>query len=244
MIAITGLRKQFGHVEAVRNVSLSAADGSVTGLLGPNGAGKTTTLRMLSGLMRPDAGTILVDGADVVADPIGAQRHMGLLPDSRGLYPRLTPREHIRYFGELHGMAKGEIRERSDALLKRLGLEAIADRRVAGFSQGERTKVALARALVHGPRNVILDEPTNGLDVMSTRAMRGLIRGLKQDGCCVVFSSHIMPEVSALCDRIVVIAQGTVMADGTPDDLRAQTGKPDLEDAFVALAGLDPEAVE
>lgn len=244
MIVITGLRKHFGHVEAVRNVSLSAADGSVTGLLGPNGAGKTTTLRMLSGLMRPDAGTILVDGADVVADPIGAQRYMGLLPDSRGLYPRLTPREHIRYFGELHGMATGEIRERSDALLKRLGLEAIADRRVAGFSQGERTKVALARALVHGPRNVILDEPTNGLDVMSTRAMRGLIRGLKQDGCCVVFSSHIMPEVSALCDRIVVIAQGTVMADGTPDDLRAQTGKPDLEDAFVALAGLDPEAVE
>ena len=244
MIAINGLRKQFGHVEAVRNVSLSAADGTVTGLLGPNGAGKTTTLRMLSGLMRPDAGTILVDGADVVADPIGSQRHMGLLPDSRGLYPRLTPREHIRYFGELHGMAKGEIRERSDALLKRLGLEAIADRRVAGFSQGERTKVALARALVHGPRNVILDEPTNGLDVMSTRAMRGLIRGLKQDGCCVVFSSHIMQEVSALCDRIVVIAQGRVMADGTPDDLREQTGKPDLEDAFVALAGLDHEAVE
>ena len=244
MIAITGLRKHFGHVEAVRNVSLSAADGTVTGLLGPNGAGKTTTLRMRSGLMRPDAGTILVDGADVVADPIGTQRQMGLLPDSRGLYPRLTPREHIRYFGELHGMATGEIRERSDALLKRLGLEAIADRRVAGFSQGERTKVALARALVHGPRNVILDEPTNGLDVMSTRAMRGLIRGLKQDGCCVVFSSHIMQEVSALCDRIVVIAQGTVMADGTPDDLRAQTGKPDLEDAFVALAGLDPEAVE
>jgi len=244
VIAISGLRKYFGHVEAVRNVSLGAADGTVTGLLGPNGAGKTTTLRMLSGLMRPDAGTILVDGADVVADPIGAQRHMGLLPDSRGLYPRLTPREHICYFGELHGMAKGEIRERSDALLKRLGLEAIADRRVAGFSQGERTKVALARALVHGPRNVILDEPTNGLDVMSTRAMRGLIRGLKQDGCCVVFSSHIMQEVSALCDRIVVIAQGTVVADGTPDDLREQTGKPDLEDAFVALAGLDPEVVE
>ncbi len=244
MIAITGVRKRFGHVEAVRDVSLTATDGSVTGLLGPNGAGKTTTLRMLSGLMRPDAGTIFVDGADVVADPIGTQRHMGLLPDSRGLYPRLTPREHIRYFGELHGLRTGEIRERSDALLKRLGLEAVADRRVAGFSQGERTKVALARALVHGPRNVILDEPTNGLDVMSTRAMRGLIRGLKQDGCCVVFSSHIMQEVSALCDRIVVIAQGRVMADGTPDDLRAQTGKPDLEDAFVALAGLDSEVLE
>ena len=244
MIAIAGLRKHFGHVEAVREVTFRAEDGTVTGLLGPNGAGKTTTLRMLSGLMRPDAGTIMVDGADVVADPVGSQRAMGLLPESRGLYPRLTPREHIQYFGELHGLGAAQIRERSEALLKRLGLEAIADRRVAGFSQGERTKVALARALVHAPRNVILDEPTNGLDVMSTRAMRGLIRDLKQDGCCVVFSSHIMQEVSALCDRIVVIAQGRVVAEGTPDQLRRQTGTSDLEDAFVALAGLDPEAVE
>jgi sodium transport system ATP-binding protein len=169
---------------------------------------------------------------------------MGLLPDSRGLYPRLTPREHIRYFGELHGLTASEIADRSGSLLKRLGLESIADRRVAGFSQGERTKVALARALVHGPRNVILDEPTNGLDVMSTRAMRTLIRALRQDGCCVVFSSHIMQEVSALCDRIVVIAQGVVVAQGTPDDLRRRTGEPDLEDAFVALAGLEAEEVE
>jgi sodium transport system ATP-binding protein len=244
VIAITGVRKHFGHVEAVRNVTFGAADGTVTGLLGHNGAGKTTTLRMLSGLMRPDAGTITVDGADVVANPADAQRAMGLLPDSRGLYPRLTPREHIRYFGELHGMSGARIKDRSEALLKWLGLEAIADRRVAGFSQGERTKVALARALVHGPRNVVLDEPTNGLDVMSTRAMRSLIRGLRQDGCCVVFSSHIMQEVSALCDRIVVIAQGTVVADGTPDDLRTLTGRTDLEDAFVALSGLDAEAVE
>lgn len=244
MIAIAGLRKCFGHVEAVREVTFRAEDGTVTGLLGPNGAGKTTTLRMLSGLMRPDAGTIMVDGADVVADPVGSQRAMGMLPDSRGLYPRLTPREHIQYFGELHGLGATQICERSEALLKRLGLEAIADRRVAGFSQGERTKVALARALVHTPRNVILDEPTNGLDVMSTRAMRGLIRDLKQDGCCVVFSSHILQEVSALCDRIVVIAQGRVVAQGTPDQLRQQTGKSDLEDAFVALAGLEPEAVE
>jgi sodium transport system ATP-binding protein len=244
MIAITGLRKHFGHVEAVRDVTFSAGDGTVTGLLGPNGAGKTTTLRMLSGLMVPDAGRIQVDGLDVVADPVGAQRAMGLLPDSRGLYPRLTPREHIRYFGELHGMTAAQVRERTDTLVKRLGLESIADRRVAGFSQGERTKVALARALVHAPRNVILDEPTNGLDVMSTRAMRALIRGLREDGCCVVFSSHIMQEVSALCDRIVVIAQGMVVAEGTPDDLRSQTGRSDLEDAFVALAGLEVEAVE
>jgi sodium transport system ATP-binding protein len=244
VIVIEGVRKHFGHVEAVRNVTFSAADGTVIGLLGHNGAGKTTTLRMLSGLMRPDAGTITVDGADVMANPAVAQQSMGLLPDSRGLYPRLTPREHISYFGELQGMSGALIRERSEALLKRLGLEAIADRRVAGFSQGERTKVALARALVHAPRNVILDEPTNGLDVMSTRAMRTLIRGLRQDGCCVLFSSHIMQEVSALCDRIVVIAQGTVVANGTPDDLRALTGRADLEDAFVALSGLEAEAVE
>ena len=244
MIAIRGVRKHFGHVEAVRDVTFTAAHGTVTGLLGPNGAGKTTTLRMLSGLMRPDSGGIEVDGVDVVADPVGAQRHMGLLPDSRGLYPRLTPREHIRYFGELHGLDAAELRQRTADLLARLGLASIADRRVAGFSQGERTKVALARALVHRPRNVILDEPTNGLDVMSTRAMRELIRGLRHDGCCVVFSSHIMQEVSALCDRIVVIAQGTVVAEGTPDDLRRLTGKADLEDAFVALAGLEAEAFE
>jgi sodium transport system ATP-binding protein len=223
-------------------VRLSAADGTVTGLLGPNGAGKTTTLRMLSGLMRPDAGSIRVDDADVVADPVGAQRVMGQLPDSRGLYPRLTAREHIEYFARLHGLDQAATRARTEELLGRLGLQALADRRVAGFSQGERTKVALARALVHRPRNVILDEPTNGLDVMSTRAVREVIRGLREQGCCVVFSSHIMQEVSALCDRIVVIAEGTVVADGTADDLRATTGRDNLEDAFVSLVGLDTGA--
>lgn len=242
MIAISGLRKRFGHVEAVRDVTFRATDGTVTGLLGPNGAGKTTTLRMLSGLMPPDEGRIDVDGVDVVADRIGAQHKMGLLPDARGLYPRLTPREHIQYFGELHGLDGLALRQRTEELIKRLGLDAIADRRVAGFSQGERTKVALARALVHGPRNVILDEPTNGLDVMSTRSLRGLIRGLRDEGCCVVFSSHVMQEVTALCDRIVVIAQGTVVAEGTADDLRRLTGQSDLEDAFVSLAGLGTEA--
>jgi sodium transport system ATP-binding protein len=239
MIEIQGLRKKFGEVEAVRDVSFSAADGTVVGLLGPNGAGKTTTLRMLSGLMRPDAGTIRVDNADVVADPIGAQKYMGLLPDSRGLYPRLTPVEHIEYFGRLHGIDPPTLTARTKALLARLDLNEIADRRVSGFSQGERTKVALARALVHEPRNVILDEPTNGLDVMSTRAVREVIRGLRRDGVCVLFSSHIMQEVSALCDRIVVIAQGKVAADGTPAELRTLTGRDNLEDAFVALSGLE-----
>ena len=242
MIDISNLQKRFGAVQAVKDVSFQAADGTVTGLLGPNGAGKTTTLRMLSGLMRPDGGSIRVDGADVVADPIAAQVHMGLLPDSRGRYPRLTPREHILYFGELHGLDRRVAETRAKELIGKLGLDAVADRRVEGFSQGERTKVALARALIHQPRNVILDEPTNGLDVMSTRAMRELIRALREEGCCVVFSSHIMQEVSALCDRIVVIAHGTVVANGTPDDLRGQTGCGNLEDAFVALIGLEEHA--
>jgi len=243
VIEIRGLRKKFGVVEAVRDVSFSASDGTVVGLLGPNGAGKTTTLRMLSGLMRPDAGTIRVDNADVVADPIGVQTHMGLLPDTSGLYPRLTPIEHIEYFGRLHGIDGSALTARAKALLTRLGLDEVAHRRVSGFSHGERTKVALARALVHQPRNVILDEPTNGLDVMSTRAMRDLIRDLRREGCCVLFSSHIMQEVSALCDRIVVIAQGKVTADGTPDELRRLTGHDNLEDAFVALSGLEVEGV-
>jgi sodium transport system ATP-binding protein len=243
MIEIQGLRKTFGAVTAVQDISFRAGDGTVVGLLGPNGAGKTTTLRMLSGLMRPDAGSIRVDDADVVADPIGAQTRMGLLPDSRGLYPRLTPLEHIEYFGRLHGIDGPVLATRAKELLSRLGLNDVANRRVSGFSQGERTKVALARALVHQPRNVILDEPTNGLDVMSTRAMRELIRGLRRDGCCVLFSSHIMQEVSALCDRIVVIAHGTVVADGTADELRGLTGRDNLEDAFVALSGLEAEEI-
>ena len=198
---------------------------------------------MLSGLMRPDAGSIRIDNIDVVADPISAQKHMGLLPDSRGLYPRLTPTEHIEYVGRLHGIDASTLTMRTRSLLTRLGLNEMAARRVSGFSQGERTKVALARALVHQPRNVILDEPTNGLDVMSTRAMRDVIRELRRDGCCVLFSSHIMQEVSALCDRIVVIAQGKVAADGTPDHLRSLTGRENLEDAFVALSGLEAEAI-
>ncbi len=241
MIAIHGLEKSFGGVHAVRGVTFDAPDGAVTGLLGANGAGKTTTLRMLSGLMKPDAGGIVVDGVDVVADPLGAQDRMGLLPDSRGLYPRLTPREHIRYYGGLRGLSGATLNQRVDLMIDKLGLHSVADRRAEGFSQGERTKVALARALVHHPRNVILDEPTNGLDVMSTRAMRELIRTLRQEGCCVLFSSHIMQEVSALCDRIVVIAHGTVVANGTSADLREQTGCDNLEDAFVRLAGLDGE---
>ena len=239
MIRIEDLHKRFGDVVAVDGISFEAPDGQITGLLGPNGAGKTTTLRMLYGLMRPDGGRIEVDGAEVSAEPQAAQAKMGILPDSRGLYPRLTPREHLRYFGQLHGCA--DLDARIDELVQLLDMGAIADRRSEGFSQGERVKTALGRALVHDPANVILDEPTNGLDVMATRAMRGLIRRMREEGKCVLFSSHIMQEVSALCDRIIIISTGRIVAAGTPDELREQSGRDNLEDAFVTLTGLDEE---
>jgi sodium transport system ATP-binding protein len=239
MIRVENLHKHFGDVHAVDGVSFTAADGQVTGLLGPNGAGKTTTLRMLYTLMQSDEGRILVDDVDAAVDPQGARLRLGVLPDQSGLYPRLTAREHIEYFGELQGITGADLRSRTDHLLKMLDMAAIADRRVAGFSHGERTKTALARAIVHNPNNVLLDEPTNGLDVMSTRAVREIIRRLKGEGHTVLFSSHVMQEVSALCDTIIVIARGKIVASGTPDDLRSQTGHQNLEDAFVTLSGLD-----
>jgi sodium transport system ATP-binding protein len=244
MITTEGLEKRFGAVTAVTGLSVSAADGAVTGLLGPNGAGKTTTLRMLYGVMKPDAGRIDIDGVDAVAAPQQAQTRIGVLPDGYGLYPRLTAREHIHYFGELHGITGPRLKARTQELLELLGMTALADRRAAGFSHGERTKVALARALVHEPQNVLLDEPTNGLDVMSTRIVRGIIRRLRSEGRCVLFLSHVMQEVSALCDSVVVIAAGAVVASGTPDELRARTGHRDLEDAFVTLAGRPEEESE
>jgi sodium transport system ATP-binding protein len=237
VIDATALEKRFGTVAAVAGVSFRADDGRVTGLLGPNGAGKTTTLRMLYGVMRPDDGTITIDGVDSARQPLAAQARLGVLPDVYGLYPRLTAREHIRYYGELQGLSKTTIAERTEELLEWLDMRHIADRRAAGFSHGERTKVSLARALVHRPQNIILDEPTNGLDVMSTRAVRDIVRALKAEGRCVLFSSHVMQEVSALCDSIVVVAGGRVVAHGTPDELRSQGGHHDLEEAFVALAG-------
>ena len=242
MIRVENLRKRFGAVTAVDGVSFTAQDGAVTGLLGPNGAGKTTTLRMLYALMRPDEGSIAVDDVDAVAQPQHAQARLGVLPDVSGLYPRLTPREHIEYYGQLHGLSGQALEMRMQSLMQTLDMGEIANRRTQGFSHGERTKVALARALVHDPRNVLLDEPTNGLDVMSTRAVRNIIRRLRADGRCVLFSSHVMQEVSALCDAIIVIARGKVVAMGTPAELRAQTGHDNLEDAFVALAGLEHEA--
>jgi len=237
MIVASHLQKRFGNVHAVSDISFTARDGAITGLLGPNGAGKTTTLRMLYGVMRPDAGRIAIDDVDAVASPQLAQKRLGVLPDGFGLYPRLTAREHIHYYGELHGISGATLERRTQELLDPLDMRAIADRRTEGFSHGERTKVACARALVHQPQNVLLDEPTNGLDVMSTRTLREIIRRLRSEGRCVLFSSHVMQEVSALCDAVIVVAGGKVVAHGTPDELRTSTGFENLEDAFVALAG-------
>jgi sodium transport system ATP-binding protein len=242
MIRVENLHKRFGTVTAVDGVSFTAHDGKVTGLLGPNGAGKTTALRMMYALMKPDEGRILVDDIDAVAHPLAAQAHLGVLPDVSGLYPRLTPREHIAYYGQLHGLSGQLLQGRMNHLIEMLDMTAIADRRTQGFSHGERTKVALARAVVHDPKNILLDEPTNGLDVMSTRAVRDIIRAFRSEGRCVLFSSHVMQEVSALCDEIIVIARGRMVASGTPDELRAKAGRENLEDAFVALVGLEQDA--
>ena len=243
MIEANGLSKAFktrtGTVQAVSDVGFSARDGEITGLLGPNGAGKTTTLRMLYTLMSPDRGSVRVDGIDAARDPDAARRRLGVLPDARGVYKRLTARENIAYFGRLHGMSDADIRERTRALSQALEMDDILDRQTEGFSQGQRTKTAIARAVVHDPRNVILDEPTNGLDVMTTRGLREFLRQLRGEGRCVIFSSHIMQEVAALCDRIVIVSRGRVSAEGTPEELRALAGEDNLEDAFVKLIGSD-----
>ncbi|WP_421576191.1 ATP-binding cassette domain-containing protein [Stenotrophomonas maltophilia] len=243
MIVAEHLHKAFktktGVIHAVQNVGFQADNGCITGLLGPNGAGKTTTMRMLYTLMKPDEGRVVVDGIDAAVDPVAVRRQLAVLPDARGVYKRLTARENIAYFGQLHGLSAARIRERTKVLSAALEMEDILDRQTEGFSQGQRTKTAIARALVHDPRNVILDEPTNGLDVMTTRALRGFLRGLRDEGRCVIFSSHIMQEVAALCDHVVIIAQGTVMAAGSADELRAQTGESNLEDAFVKAIGTE-----
>ena len=233
MIRIERVRKSFGPVVAVDEVSFEAHDGRITGLLGPNGAGKSTTLRMLYTVLKPDAGTAWVDGHDVRVDPLGARRAMGVLPHGTGLYPRLTARENIAYFGRLNGLGGAELARRIDELVELLEIGEFADRRAKGFSQGQRIKVALARSMVHEPQNIVLDEPTNGLDVMATRALRDLIRKLRASGRCILFSSHVMQEVGALCDDIVIIAHGRVVAQGSPDALREQAGEKDLEEVFV-----------
>jgi sodium transport system ATP-binding protein len=244
MIIAAGLRKRFrtgraGHVQAVDHVHFTAPDGRITGLLGPNGAGKTTTLRMVAGLIAPDEGHVTVDGIEVAADSRATQARMGVLGDARGLYPRLTSRENIVYYGLLQGMSREAANERAATLARLLDMAPLLDRRVEGFSQGERMKTALARALIHDPPNIVLDEPTNGLDVLATRALRDALRWLcsaEGGGKCIVFSTHVMQEVERLCDSVVVVSHGRTVADGTVQELLARTGRADFEDTFVALA--------
>jgi sodium transport system ATP-binding protein len=237
MIRVESLAKSFGKVRAVTDVSFVAENGRITGLLGPNGAGKTTTLRMISTLVAPSAGSARVDDCDVRADPLAARARLGILTDARGLYARLTARENIAYYGALRGMPQAALDASIARLAEWLELAPLLDRRTDGFSQGERMKVAIARSLVHDPPNVVLDEPTNGLDVMTTRNLRDVIRRLRDEGKCVLFSSHVMQEVSALCDVIVIVAHGVVVARGTAAELLTMSGCSNLEDAFVALTG-------
>lgn len=239
MIELNNIEKNFGKVKALDGASFKAENGKITALLGPNGAGKTTAMRILFGLLKRDGGSVSVDGFDPQNDPIAVRKRLGILTDQVGLYDRLTTREHMQYFGELHGMSAPQIKTASDEICELLGMQDIIDRRAAGFSQGQRLKVALSRALLHSPQNVLLDEPTRGLDVMSTRALRKAITTLKAKGCCVVFSTHVMQEVTQLSDEVIVMAKGRAVASGTPAALCEQTGIANLEDAFVSLIGTE-----
>ncbi len=239
MISVSNLSKRIGEVQALDNLSFSAENGQITGLLGPNGAGKTTCLRTIFGLLKPDTGKAEIEGIDVAISPIQAKQELGLFPDPFGLYERLTPREYISFFAELNGLSRAQAKQATSEVIDKLHLADIADRRCKGFSQGQRMKTALAQAIVHQPTNIILDEPTRGLDVMSTRVLRDLLQDLKAQGHCVLFSSHVMQEVAALCDQVIVMAEGKVVAVGSPDQLCQQTGKGSLEDAFIQLIGTD-----
>ncbi len=239
MIQVDDVRKQFGQVQALRGISFAAHDGQTTALLGPNGAGKTTLLRLLVGLLQRDHGTISIDGLDPAREPMPVRKNIGFLTDQFGLYERLTTREYLAYFGELHGMDAAAIRSRTDHVIGLLAMEDIVDRRAKGFSQGQRVKVALARTLLHNPRHLLLDEPTRGLDVMSTRALRRALTTLRENGCCIIMATHVMQEVTHLCDDVIVIAKGCSVAQGSPQALCERAGIASLEDAFVSLVGTD-----
>jgi len=235
MIEVRNLQKQFGSVTALRDVSFTAPDGAITGLLGANGAGKSTTLRIICGVLKPGGGQVLVDGVSPSGDPLALQRHVGGLLDHAGLYARLTPREILTFSGRLHGIPHQRLNDRVEEITAFLGLQSVADRRTARFSAGERMKTALGRALIHAPQNLVLDEPTAGLDIPSVRALRLLLQRTRDAGACILFSSHLLEEVSALCDRVVILAQGRTVAQGTPDALCRRAGALTLEDAFVAF---------
>lgn len=237
MIEVREVRKYYGDVKSVDDVSFTCANGQITGLLGPNGAGKTTTLRMIAGLLKPMSGTVLIDGLDVVKESQKARGVIGVQSDMTGVYPRLTPREQFRYYGRFYGLRGAELDQRVQAVIDSMDMADIADRRAEGFSRGQRQKIVVGRALVHNPPNIIMDEPTNGLDVMAVRETRDTIRRLRDEGRCVLFSTHYMDEAERLCDTIAIIVKGKIVAVGSPAELIARTGTQHLEDAFVVLAG-------
>lgn len=239
MINVDALTKTFKNVQALDSLSFQAKDGEITGLLGPNGAGKTTCLRIIYGLLQADTGKAEIEGVDANQNPIDARRNLGIFPDKFGLYERLTVREQVAYFAGLHGLTGSKQKQAVEQVIEKLDIKELAERRTAGFSQGQRMKVALAQALVHSPKHLILDEPSRGLDVMSTRILRDVLREQRAQGTCILFSSHVMQEVAALCDRVVVMANGKVAAEGTPQELCDMTGEPQLEDAFVKIIGTD-----
>jgi len=237
VIEAGALCKRFGAIEAVREVSFVARDGEITGLLGPNGAGKSTTLRMVYGVLAPDSGSVRVDGIDMRGETSHARAHLGVLPHTAGLYGNLTARENIDYFGSLQGIGRRQLRARTAELVASLAMESFIERRAKVLSQGQRIKVALARALVHDPANLVLDEPTNGLDVMAIRSLRAMLKHLKSQGRCILFSSHVMQEVAALCDQVVIIGQGRVLAQGTLQSIRERSETKSLEEAFLQVLG-------
>ena len=241
MIRVESINKAFGEVKAAKDVSFQAADGRVTALLGPNGAGKSTCLRILATVLKPDSGSAWIGEHEVSSDRDSVLKAIGVLPHATGLYSRLSARENIAYFGELHGIEKKALKRRIETLVEELEMAEFADRKVEGFSQGQRIKVALARAIVHDPRHLILDEPTNGLDVMATRALREIILALKSEGRCVLFSSHIMQEVANLCDDVVIIGGGQVRYEGTLEGLKEISGESDLEEAFISMVDLEDQ---
>lgn len=244
MIEAQSLCKRFGAIEAVNDLSFTARNGEITGLLGPNGAGKSTCLRMVYGVLTPDRGKASIDGIDMRGETSAARARLGVLPHASGLYGNLTARENIAYFGALQGIGRDQIRSTITSLIGTLDMQEFIDRRAKGFSQGQRIKVALARALVHNPGNLLLDEPTNGLDVMAIRNVREMLLRLKTAGHCILFSSHVMQEVAALCDRVIIIGQGRVLADDTPTAIRERSGAASLEGAFLQLldASLETKA--
>jgi sodium transport system ATP-binding protein len=237
MIQVNDLKKHYGTIKAVDGVSFNCPDGQITGLLGPNGAGKSTTLRMIAGLIKPMSGSVLIDGHNVAADPQVARAALGVQSDMIGVYPRLTPREQLRYYARFYDLKGQKLEDRINAVIREFNMEEIADRRAEGFSRGQRQKIVLGRALVHDPRNILMDEPTNGLDVMAVRETRDTIRSFKNQGRCVLFSTHYMDEAERLCDQIAIIVQGKIVAFGTPTELKNRTQQDNLEDAFVILAG-------